>query len=145
MAVPNPTIREFLQNLLTNYPVSDELVDLALASQGIDGDLPAFQFDPVTGVEPEEWVKKRELASAFIYLAASGFVNGGGSRKQLGNRSWTEMTITISAADREYFRNRARYLYLKWGIVIEPDDLEISDGTFMWGSEGNYGHGHGCY
>lgn len=131
--VPDITIEQYLQRLLINYTISDEFIEVVEARLAIPAGSPAFQRDE-NGNEDPAWVKKRELATADVYFAASTFINGGGSSKQLGNRRFTEMNVQVSAADRAYWRELANRYYRKYGEAI-PEPADIYDASGLWGAQ----------
>lgn len=132
------TIEEYLKSLLINFPVPDGVIKAILARRDIPAGSEAFPKP-----ETEEQKRKRELAEADVYLAASTFVNGGGSSKQIGNRRFSEGSVSVSEADRRFWRRRAYDIYNRYpGSDIPPDDLDdteytpIYDATLLWGGGG---------
>ena len=142
-SVPQITIEQYLKGLLINYTISDSFIEVVEARRNIPAGSLAFERD-ADGNEDPAWVKKRELASADVYFAASTFINGGGSSKRLGNRTFTDMNVQVSAADRAYWRELASQYYRKYGEAI-PEDPDISDASGLWGTETQVGDCYGGY
>lgn len=123
MAIPTVTIEDYLQ-ILPDYKFPKRFIDSAMAAYQIESGSLAFP-----NPEPKEWERKRDLAEAMMWFYASGLFSGGGSRKQIGNRAYTDMSKQLSKDDRDAFRSRANELRIKWGepIFTEPDIVDYTD------------------
>lgn len=116
------TIEEYLQ-VLPNYTFPERIILRAMETYDIE------EHTPFRDV-PE---KERDLAEAIIWDAASGIVNGGAERKQIGNRSISSASIQVSQKDREAWAAKAKYLRAKWGVdAVTVEILQISDLTQLW-------------
>lgn len=123
-------IEDYLQ-ILPNYTFSDNIINRALGRYNIGRGEPAFLGD-AEGNEPEDWVKRRELAEAMMCDAAANILSGGGERMQMGNRAYTSGSIQTAEGDRNYWRNRANSLRKKWDAPLEIHEIQIEDLTQIW-------------
>lgn len=115
-------IEDYLQ-VIDNHTFSENTILRALGSYGIEPGTPAFDV-------PE---RERDLATAMMYEAAGSLVNGGGFRKQIGDRSITTGNLQTSQQDRASFMAIANSLRAKWGIeAVEVATPEISDQSYLW-------------
>lgn len=123
-------IEDYLQ-ILPNYTFSDNIINRALGRYYIGRGEPAYLND-INGEEPQDWVRRRELAEAMMCDAAANILSGGGERMQMGNRAYTSSAFQTGEGDRNYWRNRANALRKKWGEVLDDYDLQIEDMTGLW-------------
>ncbi|WAX17119.1 hypothetical protein PF672P1_00061 [Parabacteroides phage PF672P1] len=123
-------IEDYLQ-ILPNYTFSDNIINRALGRYYIDRGEPAYLND-INGEEPQDWVRRRELAEAMMCDAAANILSGGGERMQMGNRAYTSSSLQTGEGDRNYWRNRANALRKKWSEVLDDYDLQIEDMTGLW-------------
>ena len=115
-------IEDYLQ-VLPNYTFPDRIVARALGFYKIEPGTPAFDV-------PE---RERDLAEAMMWDSAAGLVNGGGSRKQIGDRSISAGNIQTSKQDRASFMAIANSLRVNWGVkTVEAATPEISDQSLLW-------------
>ena len=115
-------IEDYLQ-VIENLTFSDKTILRAIGSNGIEPGTSAFDV-------PE---RERDLAMAMMYEAAGSLVNGGGSRKQIGDRSISAGNIQTSKQDRASFMAIANSLRVKWGVkTVEATTPEISDQSLLW-------------
>ncbi|MEG0629927.1 MAG: hypothetical protein RR459_03260 [Christensenellaceae bacterium] len=112
---------------MPNYTFPERVIDRALGAYGLIRG--SFAFPDASD---NEFERSRDLAEATIWDAAAGLVNGGGSRKSMGNRSYTDMSIQTSQQDRQAWQNKANALRAKWGENAETLGVEITDFTYMW-------------
>lgn len=117
------TIEEYLQ-VLPNYTFPDRIIQRALGYYNLEAGTPAYDI-------PE---RERDLAEAMMWDAASGIVNGGAYKKQIGNRSITTASLQTSQQDRMAWSQKAKDLRNKWGeeSAVGGETLEIIDYTEMW-------------
>lgn len=115
-------IEDYLQ-VLPNYTFPDRIVARALGFYNIEPGTPAFDV-------PE---RERDLAEAMMWDAASGIVNGGAYRKQIGDRSITTANLQTSQQDRSAWSAKAAFLRAKWNeVVAETRIPEIMDQSYYW-------------
>ena len=115
-------IEDYLQ-VLPNYTFPDRIVQKALGAYNIEPETPAFDV-------PE---RERDLAEAIMWDSAAGLVNGGGYRKQIGDRGVTTANVQTSQQDRLAWSSRASALRAKWGEVSKELHVpQIYDCSNLW-------------
>lgn len=92
---------------------------------GLDVGDEAFPSDP-----DDDFLRSKDLAEAVVWDSAAGLVNGGGIRKSMGNRSFTDMSIQTSQQDRAAWQAKAQALRDKWGVTQSIYD--VYDATDLW-------------
>lgn len=118
------TIAEYLQ-ILPNYTFPDRIIEKAAGMYGLSLSDEAFPSDPDTA-----FLMARDLAEAIMWDSAAGLVNGGGTKRTMGNRSFTDMSIQTSQHDRAAWQAKANALRLKWGI--HETVYDVYDATELW-------------
>ena len=125
------TIEQYLQ-IQPKVTFDAHIIERAMGKFGIEAGSEAFQYGE-DGTEPEDWVRKRDLAEAEMWEAAALTPSGGGGKVTVGNRSVTGPTQTLSRYDRQTFLNKAKELRAKWNV--ETTDLAVSqiyDYSMLW-------------
>lgn len=125
------TIEEYLQ-IQPKVTFEPHIIERAMGKYGIEAGSEAFQYGP-DGTEPEDWVRRRDLAEAEMWEAAALAPSGGGGKVAIGNRSVTEATQTLSRYDRQTFLNKAKELRAKWNVTsVNLDVAKIYDYSMLW-------------
>lgn len=125
------TIESYLQ-IVPNYTFPDHIVARAMGMYGIEAGSRAFRPND-KGIEDDEWVRKKDLAEAYMWEAAALTFNGGGERVSIGNRSYAHSTQSLSRDDRQTFLDKASSLRAKWGAEApEMGEPLIYSGTLLW-------------
>lgn len=131
------TIEQFLQNRLIGFTVSSQVIEDAAnspAEQGLDA---LFLSDnaypsPMT----DDFMRRRDYAEGTLYYMSIGMFSSSGEKKQIGNRSYTSASISISLDDKSQLLNKANGLRTKWGYnVEETDNTGIMDNSKSWSYE----------
>lgn len=118
------SIAEYLQ-ILPNYTFPAHIIQKAAGMYGLDVTDTAFPENPT-----EDFLRNRDLAEAIMWDSAAGLVNGGGSRKSMGNRSYTDMSIQTSQQDRSAWQSKANALRDRWGMTATVYD--VYDASMLW-------------
>lgn len=125
------TIEEYLQ-IQPKVTFEAHIIQRAMGKYGIEAGSEAFQYND-EGVEPEDWVRKRDLAEAEMWEAAALTPSGGGGKVAVGNRSVTDSTQTLSRYDRQTFLNKAKELRAKWNVVADDfNAINIENYSWLW-------------
>lgn len=122
------TINDYLQ-VLPNYEFPERSILVALGNHGIESGVNAYQYDE-NGVEPEDWVRRKELARADMWEAASGLANISGGTRKLESRSITDKGFQVSGEDRASWRAEADRIRARYGKSVKTTD--IYNATFNW-------------
>lgn len=122
------TINDYLQ-ILPNYEFPERNILVALGSQDIESGVNAFQYD-ADGKEPEDWIRRRDLAEARMWDFAAGLANISGGTRKLESRSITDKGFQVSGDDRARWQAEADRLRSKWGDTGGRSD--IYNASFYW-------------
>lgn len=128
------TIEQFLQNRLIGFNVSSQMIEDAANSpveQGLDALFlsdNAYQY-PAT----DDFMRRRDYAEGTLYYMCIGVFSSTGEKKQIGNRSYTSASISISLSDKSTLLNKANGLRMKWGYKVEEtDNTGIHNYSELW-------------
>lgn len=128
------TIEQFLQNRLIGFNVSSQMIEDAANSPVEQGLEALFLSDsaypyPMT----DDFMRRRDYAEGTLYYMCIGVFSSTGEKKQIGNRSYTSASISISLSDKSTLLNKANGLRQKWGYKVEGmDNTGIYNYSELW-------------
>lgn len=122
-------VTQYLQHkVLVNYTFDANAIAVAI--------LPNSRYNKkgLNATDLVSDVPKRELdlSEAELWEMAASLAGGCGVSKKVGDRSYSETPIALSAEDRLYFRRRANELRSIWGIKSTPVGSRAFDATIFW-------------
>lgn len=117
------TIKDYLKGFFDDNSFTDKNFDSIFAKYDVDGD----------SDENDVNEREKDLCMAELLLLLANKVSGGGSssqnsesvergdyKKTISSGS-SERSYSMTYLDRKYLRERAYYLFRKWGIEMEEE------------------------
>ena len=127
MPVPQVTIEQYLRSLIPNMDFDENVILVAMSENGIE--IGELSVQPDRG---EEWQRRKDLAAAMIYEAASGLINTSGETIKVGNRTFNASSVQTAEETRLSWLRKANQLRKKWGLAPLETTNRIYDASFMW-------------
>ena len=112
------TIEQFLQNRLIGFNVSSQMIEDA-ANSPVEQGLDALFLSDNAYQSTDDFMRRRDYAEGTLYYMCIGVFSSTGEKKQIGNRSYTSASISISLSDKSTLLNKANGLRMKWGYKVE--------------------------
>ena len=110
------TTRTIPQNRLTGKGnVSSQMIEDA-ANSPVEQGLDALFLSDNAYQSTDDFMRRRDYAEGTLYYMCIGVFSSTGEKKQIGNRSYTSASISISLSDKSTLLNKANGLRMKWGI-----------------------------
>ena len=126
------TIEQFLQNRLIGFNVSSQMIEDA-ANSPVEQGLDALFLSDNAYQSTDDFMRRRDYAEGTLYYMCIGVFSSTGEKKQIGNRSYTSASISISLSDKSTLLNKANELRMKWGYKVEgTDNTGIYNYSELW-------------